>query len=252
IQQYNLSPIGAERSRNFDLGVDQGLWNERALLSVTLFHEQFYDLIDFVPDSALPQLGVPGAVVAAIPFGAEINSDSYRSQGAEIDFQISLARNLSVKAGYTYLDDVVTRSFSSDALSPSFNPAYPGIPIGVFAPLVGARPFRRPPHSGSLVLTYARRRFGLNLNGYFVSRSDDSTTLTDENFGNTLILPNRNLLAGYQLVDFSGWYDLHRGVTLFTSMGNILSNHYQAAFGYPALPFTFRAGVRFTLGGEKR
>lgn len=252
IQQYHVSPIGAERSRDFDLGIEQGLWNERALLSVTLFHERFYNLIDFVPDSALPQLGVPGAVVAAIPFGAEINSDSYRSQGAETDFQMSLFRNLSLKAGYTYLDDVVTQSFSSDALSPSFNPAYPGIAIGVFAPLVGARPFRRPPHSASLVLTYARQRFGLNLNGYFVSRSDDSTTLTDLNFGNTLILPNRNLLAGYQLLDFSGWYDVRRGITLFTSMGNILSEHYQAAFGYPALPFTFRAGLRFTLGGEKR
>ncbi|MGH9344869.1 MAG: TonB-dependent receptor, partial [Terriglobia bacterium] len=150
IQQYHVSPIGAERSRDFDLGVEQGLWNERALLSMTVFRERFYNLIDFVPDSALPQLGVPGAVVAAIPFGAEINSDSYRSQGAEADFQMSLFRSLSLKAGYTYLDDVVTQSFSSDALSPSFNPAYPGIPIGIFAPLVGARPFRRPPHSGSL------------------------------------------------------------------------------------------------------
>lgn len=252
IQQYHVSPIGAERSRDYDLGVEQGLWGERALLGVTVFRERFYNLIDYVPDSALPQLGVPGPVITAIPFGAEVNSDSFRSQGAEADFQMRLVRNLSLKAGYTYLDDVVTQSFSSDALSPSFNPALPSIPIGVFAPLVGARPFRRPPHSGSLVLTYARDRFGLNLNGYFVSRSDDSTGLTDLNFGTTLLLPNRNLLAGYQLLDFSGWFDLRRGVTLFTSMGNILSEHYQAAFGYPALPFTFRAGVRFTLGGEKR
>ncbi|MGH9397928.1 MAG: TonB-dependent receptor [Terriglobia bacterium] len=251
IQQFHVTPVGAERSRSFDLGAEQGLWRERALLSVTLFHQRFYDLLSYVPDSALPGFGVSKAVIAAIPFGAYINSDSYRTQGVEADFQVNLTRNLSVKAGYTYLDAVVTRSFASGALSPAFNPTFPNIPIGAYLPLVGARPFRRPPHSGNFILTYARGRFGLNLNGTLVSRSDDSTLLTDENFGNTLLLPNHNLLAGYQLVDFSGWYDIHRGVTLYTTMSNIFSQHYQSAFGYPALPFTFRAGVRFTLGGER-
>lgn len=251
IRQYQVSPIGAERSRDFDLGVEQGLWNERARVDLSLFRERFYDLIDFVPASALPLLGVPGAVAAAIPFGADVNSDSYRSQGVEAGLDLRLVRNVTFKASATYLDAVVTRSFSSDALSPSFNPSYPLIPIGVFAPLVGARPFRRPPYSGNVVLTYARRRFGVSLNGAFVSRSDDSTTLTDLNFGNTLILPNRNLLSGYQLLDFSGWLDVHPGITLFTTASNLLSEHYQAAFGYPALPFTFRAGVRFTLGGKR-
>ncbi|MGH9451895.1 MAG: TonB-dependent receptor [Terriglobia bacterium] len=252
IQQFHVTPVGAERSRSFDFGVEQGFWGERALASATLFHERFYDLLDYVPDSALPGFGVPPAVIAAIPFGAYINSDSYRSRGVETSLRVKLTSNLLLQAGYTYLDAIVTQSFTSGALSPAFNPAYPNTPIGAYAPLVGALPFRRPPHSGDFVLTYARRRFGLNLNGYLVSRSDDSTLLTDENFGNTLLLPNHNLLAGYQLMDFSGWYDVHRGVTLYTTMGNILSEHYQAAFGYPALPFTFRAGVRFTLGGARK
>ncbi len=252
IKQYGVSPIGAERSRSFDFGVDQGLWHERALLGVTLFHESFYNLIDFVPQTALPNLGVPAAVAAAVPFGAEINSDSYRSQGVETDFEVSLTHNLMVKADYTYLDAVVTQSFSSSALFPAINPAFPNIPIGAYAPLAGGRPFRRPPHSGGLTLTYTRRRFGVNVNGYFVSRSDDSTYLSDAFFGNTMLLPNRNLLAGYQLVDFNGWYDVHRGVTLYTEMSNILNERYQAAFGYPALPLTFRSGVRFTLGGGQR
>ena len=251
IQQYGVSPIGAERSRSFDFGVDQGLWHERALLGVTLFHQRYYNLIDFVPNTALPNLGVPAAVAAAVPFGAEINSDSYRSQGVETDFEVSLTHNLMVKADYTYLDAVVTRSFSSSALFPAINPAFPNIPIGAYAPLVVGRPFRRPPHSGGLTLTYSRRRFGVNLNGYFISRSDDSTYLSDAFFGNTMLLPNRDLLTGYQLVDFNGWYDVHRGVTLYTEMSNILGERYQAAFGYPALPFTFRSGVRFTLGGGK-
>lgn len=209
-------------------------------------------MIDFVPQSALPGLGVPAAIAAEAPFGAYINSDSFRSQGAEVDFTASLASNLVLKAAYTHLDAVVTRSFSFSALFPAFNPAFPNVPIGADAPLVGGRPFRRPSNTESFMITYARRRFGLNLNGYPAGRSDDSTYLADPYFGDTMLLPNHNLLAGYQLVGFSGWYDLRRFVTLYTSMSNLLDEHYQAAFGYPALPFTFRAGIRFTLGGGAR
>jgi len=250
IRQFGISPIGAERSRSFDFGVEQGLWNERARLGLTYFHERFVDLIEFVDKSALPQLGVPPAVASALTFGATINSDSFRSRGAEVEFKASLSRDLSFQAEYTYLGAVVTRSFASSALSPAINPAFPGIPIGAFSPLVGNRPFRRAPHSGSLLIDYSRRRYGVNLTGYFVSESDDSTFLSDGYFGNTMLLPNRNLLAGYQLVDASGWFDVRHGVTLYTSMGNILSKRYEAAFGFPALPLTFRTGVKITLGGE--
>jgi len=39
-------------------------------------------------------------------------------------------------------------------------------------------------------------------------------------------------------------------VTLFATLGNVLSQHYEGAFGYPALPFTFRMGIKITLGGD--
>jgi vitamin B12 transporter len=249
LAQYGISPIGAERSTSLDAGVEQGFSNERFQLGATYFRERFYDLIDFVPQSALPALGVPKTIAAEAPFGADINSDSFRSQGGELDFIASLSSNLTFHATYTYLDAVVTRSFSSSALFPAFNPAFPNLPIGADAPLVGGRPFRRPSDSGSFMLAYSRRRFGVNLNGYIAGRSDDSTYLVDRDFGDTMLLPNHDLLAGYQLVGLSGWYSLDRYVRLYTSMSNVLDEHYQAAFGYPALPFTFRAGVRFSLGG---
>ncbi|HEX5481754.1 MAG TPA: TonB-dependent receptor plug domain-containing protein [Terriglobia bacterium] len=249
IRRYGISPIGAERSRSLDFGAEQGLWSERALLGVTFFDERFHDLIDFVPQSALPQLGVPSEIVAALPFGADVNSDSYRSRGVELNFEARPAQNLMLRAEYTYTGAFVTRSLASGSLFPAVNPAFPNIPIGAYAPLVGGHPFRRPPHSASLVITYSRRRYGVSLNGYFAGEADDSTYLSDAFFGYSMLLPNHNLLAGYHLVGASGWYDLHRGVTIYTRMSNILGEHYQAAFGYPALPFTFRAGIRFTLGG---
>ena len=84
-----------------------------------------------------------------------------------------------------YLDAVVTKSFASGALSPAINPAFPSIPIGSFSPLVGARPFRRPTNSGSLTVTYSKGRAQVAVAGYFFGKSDDSTFLSDANFGNS-------------------------------------------------------------------
>ena len=250
ISQYRVSPIGPERSTDFDWGVEQLLWGGRVRLGITGFHESFFNLIAFVDKTLLPELGVPSAVANALPFGAAVNSDSYRSLGSEVELEAKLRRDFRLNAEYTYADAVVTQSFASSAQSPSYNPAFPNIPIGAYTPLIGGRPFGVPPNSGSMALIYSKRRFGMSATGYFVSRSDDSTFLTDEYYGNTLLLPNRNLLNAYQLIDWSGWLEPRRGVTLYTSIGNLLDEHYQGAFGYPALPFNFRAGIKFTIGGE--
>ena len=37
---------------------------------------------------------------------------------------------------------------------------------------------------------------------------------------------------------------------LYTSIGNVLDQHYQGGSGYPSLPFNFRAGIKLTIGGE--
>lgn len=252
IHQYSISPIDAERSTSLDAGVEQGFWKERIRLGATYFHNRDYDLIDFVPQTALPTLGVPPSVAAQVPDGAYFNSDADRSQGAELEFAARPTPGLSLQLSYTYLDAIVTRSFSSSALFPAINPAFPNVPIGAYAPLVGGRPFRRPANTASFMLLYSPHpRYGFGFNGLMAGPADDSTFLTDAFFGDTLLLPNHDLLAGYQLIGFSGWYELERHITLYTSMSNILDEHYQAAFGYPALPFNFRAGVRFTLGGKK-
>ena len=250
INQYHISPIGPERSRSFDFGFDQALWNHRARLGVTLFDENFYDLIEFVDATALPQLGIPPEVVAASGFGATINSDSFRSLGAEFQMEADLGHGLRVQGGYTYLDAKVTQSFTGSAIAPAFNPDFPNIPIGVFAPLVGARPFDRAPHTGSLRVDYQRKKFGITEMTCLVGRRDGSTFLTDGYFGNTMLLPNRNLQAAYQLLDLSARYSIRPRLTVYASMSNLLSQHYQEKIGYPALPFSFRAGLKLTVGGE--
>jgi vitamin B12 transporter len=250
ISTFGISPIGPERSRSVDFGVEQGLWAGRARVRASVFVNQFDDLIESVSRSALPQIGVPAAVAAVTPLGASVNSSSFRARGLETSIEARPVRTLTLIAAYTYLDAVVTQSFASSALRPAINPAYPGIPIGAFAPLVGGQPFRRAPHSGSLLVTYARAKTQLSLAGYFVGRQDASTFLSDAAFGNSLLLPNHNLQAGYQKVDASGAYLVHPRLRLYVSVENVLDQRYEAALGYPALPRAVRVGMTVTLGGD--
>jgi vitamin B12 transporter len=88
------------------------------------------------------------------------------------------------------------------------------------------------------------------LTGTFVGKRDDSDFLYDRDGGTTLFLPNRNLDAAYQKVDLGGGYQINTRVDVYADLQNVLDRHYDQAFGYPALPFTFRSGLRIRLGGE--
>jgi iron complex outermembrane receptor protein/vitamin B12 transporter len=200
----------------------------------------------------LIDLGVASSIANALPFGATLNSQSYRAQGAEIELEYRLGRSLVARGGYTYLDAVVQRSFTGDALGPSFNTSsnFSTIPIGVFSPLIGSRPFRRAPHSGYIALSYRHSRWTTSLTGIFVGKRDDSDFLFDKDGGTTLLLPNRNLDAAYQKVDLGGSYQVNRTLGIDAELQNVLGQHYAEAFGFPSLPFTFRSGIRVTFGGE--
>lgn len=251
IQKFGVQPIGAERSRSYDFGAEQSL-GSHVQLNVSLFHSQFTNEIEFVSSSALPALGIPPTVAAASGFGATINSADFRTEGVETEIRYRISNSILARGGYTYLDAKVQRSSSDDALSPAINPLFPNVAIGAFSPLVGARPFRRAPHTGFLAVTYNYSRFSALFQGTFVSRRDDSTFLlfSDLNFGNTLLLPNRNLDGAYQKLDLSGSFRLTNYLTSYVAMENLLSQRYDAALGFPALPFIVRSGLKITLGGE--
>jgi iron complex outermembrane receptor protein/vitamin B12 transporter len=227
------------------------LWNGRARIGLTYFHNQYTNGVEYVPKSALKTLGFPGWNDPAVKYGATVNSMAFRAQGAEAELEYRIGSHLFARGGYTYLDAVVQRSFSSSS-DPVYNTGsnFSTIPIGQYSPLVGARPFRRAPHSGYFGLNYMRSRWYGSLTGTLVGSRDDSTYLSDENFGNSLLLPNRNLLGSYQQLDLSGGYEFNHALTAYADVQNLLSEHYFEAFGFPALPLTFRAGLKFSFGGE--
>jgi iron complex outermembrane receptor protein/vitamin B12 transporter len=253
VHQYvsSVAPIGPENSRTYDGGVDQLLYSGRGRVSLTLFHNEFTNGIEYIPQQGLIDLGVSASVADGLPYGATVNSLAYRAQGIETEIEFQATRDVFVRAGYTYTDAQIQRSFSSDAIGPSFNPAFPTVPIGIYSPLIGARPFRIAPHTGYFETGYRHGRLFASLRGTLVGKRDDSDFLEyDANYLSTLLLPNRNLDAAYQRLDLTSSYRANRYVSIEANAQNLLNEHYSEAFGYPSLPFMFRLGMKFTLGGE--
>jgi vitamin B12 transporter len=246
-----IAPIGPERARGVDGGVEQAFWRERVRARVTAFDGQFSDIIEFVSNTVLPRLGIPQTVASALPGGVYVNSSSYYARGVETSTDVQLSTDLRLSASYTFLSAVITKSFTGGVLAPAINPAFPNTPIGAFAPLVGARPFRRPANSGTLAAFYTHGRASVAVAGQFAGKSDDSTFATDGFFGNSMLLPNHDLDAGYLRIDLTGAYAVRPRVKLYLAIENALNQSYAPVFGFPALPRTVRVGATVTLGGNR-
>ena len=255
IAKFHVMPAGPERSRTYDGGVDQDIRGEKLMLKVDYFHSSFNHQLEGVDSGALEQFFHYSPSVVNNVFAPYLNSLAFRAQGFETEIQYRPFSRLLVHGGYTYLDAVVTQSFSSDAYSNGTgnnNPNLPGIAIGAEGPLIGARPFRRPPHTGFFAVQYTGGKLSAAFKGALASRSDDSTFLDgfDPNFGNSLVLPNRDLDFGYAKLDANVTYVVKRRVTVFTELDNLLSQQHIGPIGYPGLPFTVRAGLKIRIGGE--
>jgi vitamin B12 transporter len=242
-----VDPIGPERSRSFDIGIEQGFASNLARLRIAYFLNTFHDLIEYLSQTQLVRAGVPPAVANATAFGGYVNSQSYTAQGAELSFEAAPRPDFRVMASYTYLDAEVTEAFAASA---AINTAFPGVAIGAYAPLIGARPFRRPANSGTFAVIYAPNRFDVAFSTYFSGKRDGSTFLTDEFFGNSMLLPNKDLDRAFQKMDLSAAVNVHPRLKLYTSIENLLNQDYEGSFGFPALPLTARVGIRLMLGGD--
>jgi iron complex outermembrane receptor protein/vitamin B12 transporter len=257
IALYHITPQAAERSRTYDLGIDQNILGEKLTLKAGYFHNVFDRQLEGVDAAALAQYFGLNINQSVELYEAYVNSLAFRAQGAEVELAWQPKPRILVRGGYTYLDARVLQSFASDAVAanqgmPTENPNLPGIAIGAESPLVGARPFRRAPNTGYFEVQYTRTRLSLAFKGALASKSDDSTFLdySDLSGGNTLLLPNRDLDFGYVKLDISATYALKHGFTYFAQINNLLNDQHIGPIGYPGLPLTFRTGLKLRLGGN--
>jgi vitamin B12 transporter len=91
---YGTPNLRPEESFGYDLGVDQGFFNNRFTLSVTGFSNRFRDLIDFQFGGCPP----------AQPFGCYFNVARAKTAGVELGAKvIAIEGMLSISGSYTYL-----------------------------------------------------------------------------------------------------------------------------------------------------
>jgi vitamin B12 transporter len=261
IDELHISPIAAPTTRTYEGGVEQSFLSQRLVFSARFFHNEFGKQIEYVGLNLVPEL-LPNLtpeqqnqleqfLQANGAYELSVNSQASRALGVEATVESGIGRNIFLRGGYTYLDAVVQRSFANsdeELLGPI--PTYDGIPIGSTSPLQGARPFRRPPHTGFFAATYSGKKIGGQLTSAFVSRSDDSDFLGgyDINGGNSLLLPNRNLDHGYVKLDIGGSYQLLTWLGAYAQAENLLNDQHMAPIGYPSLPFNFRIGMKIQWG----
>jgi outer membrane cobalamin receptor len=205
----NLKP---ETNRSVEAGLQQSFFTNKYALSAVYFNNQFRDRIDFTFDP--------------LTFaGQYVNVNKSFAQGAEVELDARPTTRTQVQGAYVYTSgQILAAPFASGLLAA-------GQPL-----------LRRPRHSGNLLLSYTRSKFGGTLGGTFLGRRPDSDFLG--------LVPSIDHTAGYARFDLGAWYAIHTRVTAYANVENLLNRKYEDVAGYPGLKANFRAGLRFRLGGE--
>ena len=203
-----------ERSRTFDVGIEQRLLRSRLRLEATLYEHDYRDQIAFT-------------IVDFSTFhGSFVNVGRTRARGLELAADAAPAPHVRLHAAYTYLDGRVLVSTSD------FDP--------VFA--VGRGLLRRPKHQLALTASAGNERFDVGATLLAVGRRADS------DFAGLGLTEN----DGYARVDGRARVRLGRGFEAFVVAENLFDREYQEALGYPALGRSVRAGLRFRTGADRR
>ena len=223
----NLKP---ESSKNWSVGLDQKLADDRIRLTGEYFSTRFYNMISFAfcLPLAPPDTGntcgviVPPGTPAS--FGYFFNTDRARARGTNITAEARVNRWLRVAGNYTYDDSLIL--VAADPFDP--------------IQLPGNRLARRPVNSGSLSAFAAWRRLGVALSGYFSGQRTDSDFL-----GLGL-----DRTPGYARFDLATTYQIARGMSVYLRAANLFDKSYQDALGYPALGRELRLGMNYRFGGK--
>jgi outer membrane cobalamin receptor len=220
----NLKP---ETSISFDAGFEQRIFQGKAVLDLTYFNNHFKD-----------QIVTLGGSLTNLSSFSSGNLGNSRAQGAEISFQVHPIRSLQMSVEYT-LDKTEVLSLDGTSLA--------------LAPLqVGQQLILQPRNSGAYNVTWRHGNLMLNTNAYIRGTALD----VEPNYGlgacSFFALPCLFQDKGYFRMDGGFSYRLPKGVEIYGRMDNMLDKKYEEVLGYPALPFNFLAGVRYSFPMRKR
>ena len=202
-----------ERSVSLELGADVGLLGEGATIGVTVFRQDFRDMIQYVLGEA-PDFR-----------GHNENLASARASGVELEAHLRPIGPVTVSGAFTYLETSVR-----DAGNGAFGVFEAGKPL-----------LRRPRHSGTARLTYRAAAFATaTVALQQVGRRDDS----DFNAGRRVVLP------GYGRLDLSaelpviGQTSRAPSAVLTLRVDNLLDRRYEPVLNFPAPRRVLMVGAR--------
>ncbi|MBI1745398.1 MAG: TonB-dependent receptor [Acidobacteria bacterium] len=213
------SPLRPERTRSFDIGLEQGLIGERVLVGATYFYNRYKDLI--------------------IVFGNEasrraLRSDNIanaRAQGVELSLSLRPTHSLTLGGAYTFLDSTILALTGTDRAQPPY--------------LVGDPLLRRARHSGSYFATWRNRRLTLQTDAALRGMTRDAHPIWGLPPFGAFFVNGGYIKAG---AGFS--YELANGLQLYGRIDNMANQKYEEVFGFRSLRINFVAGLRAQFGGE--
>lgn len=208
-----------ERTRSWEVGLDQPLFQGLADVSVTYFHNRFTDLIAFIFS---PTPGCPASFC---------NVQRARAEGIELAATIRPGYGLTISGGYTFLDTDVLNDGGIDSV----------------ALREGKGLLRRPKHAGTLSIDHVWDRLHTSLTTTFVGDRPDI-------FTDPATFETRRVTAeGYMTVDLAGSYLLlkdtrHlRELALFGRIQNLFDREYQQVAGFSMPGITWLFGLKGSL-----
>jgi vitamin B12 transporter len=225
-----------ERSRNFDVGLEQFFLKDHVRIEGVYFKNRFRDQIAFIADPST--FGGP-VKLANGRVANFINNDRATAKGFELSVSARPNRWLRFDGNYTLLDT------NLDAASDVFDSAKGTL---ISNPEIGLPLYRRPRNSGSASVMFTGERISAVLDGVFIGKRRDY----DPAFFSRFDLQGRPIYnGGYAKLDLAGSYRLNSLMSLYGRIENLLNQDYEEVLGYPAYRLNFSAGMRFRIGGGR-
>ena len=214
LQSFSTSPfflgnpdLEPERSRTFDVGIEQKVADGAATIAVTWFANRFRNIVST-------------RTLSLNPFRSQFfNIGLTRARGVEVTGELGRMAAVGMRLGYTFLASEILASASPEDV--------------VFGE--GRALFRRPRHSGFVDFETDQGPLTLALIGTFVGRSVDSDFSSFD--------PPITLNEGHTRWDVRASYQLSTRFRLLAAMDNLFDRRYMEPLGYPALGRAGRAGI---------
>lgn len=223
---YTGQDLDPERSRTWDAGVDQYLFQDYVTLGATFFHGNTRDLITYVS----PNYNTPYYA----------NRNSLSTQGVELSAKAKITDRWNAMAAYTYTDSETTAFYWT-------NPGQTSV-SGM------QRLYRIPRHLVSLDTNYTfdlpvgKLTIGGGLQ-FVGDREDIDFTLYKpvKKDGTVKSVAGQPDLADYAILRAYARYDLNARVAFTFRVENLADKEYEPVLGYPALGRAYYGGVQVTF-----